>query len=213
MMMNIKEFKKLPLLGILRGIEDAIVEPLVETIVLSGLKTIEITMNSYRATSLIQQVVDVADGRLSVGAGTVLTMKDLQDALDAGAGFIVMPVLVLDVVEYCAKNNIPIFPGALTPKEIYNAWVAGATMVKVFPAGCFGPQYFREVKGPFNDIELLACGGVNADTIEMFFACQVSAAAFGGSVFKKEWLKNGDFSNIRKAIETLISKIPTNVLS
>jgi len=211
--MDINKFRKLPLLGILRGIDADMVEPLVETVVSSGLETIEITMNTDGAPSLIQHMVKAADKRLAVGAGTVLTMNDLHSALDAGATFIVLPVLIPDVVEYCAKNTIPVFPGAFTPQEIYNAWLAGATMVKVFPAGFLGPGYFKEIKGPFNDIELLACGGVNAETIEMFFSCEASAAAFGGSVFKKAWLERGDFSSIRKSIETLISKLPTGVKS
>lgn len=206
--MDVNKFRELPLLGILRGIEANMVEPLVETVVSAGLKTIEITMNTAGATSLIQQMVKAADDRLVVGAGTVLTMEALHSALDAGATFIVLPVLVPDVVKYCAKNTIPVFPGAFTPQEIYRAWRAGATMVKVFPAGFLGPEYFREIKGPFKEIELLACGGVNADTIEPFFTCQASAAAFGGSVFKKDWLERNDFSRIRKSIEKLISKIP-----
>ncbi len=205
------KFRELPLLGILRGIEADMIEPIVETVVSSGLKTIEIAMNTKGASGLIQQMVKAADSRLVIGAGTVLTMDDLSAALDSGATFIVLPVLVPDVVEYCTKNSIPVFPGAFTPQEIYNAWIAGATMVKVFPAGFFGPEYFRELKGPFNDIELLACGGVNAETIELFFSCQASAAAFGGSVFRKEWLVNGDFLSIRKSIEALISKIPKRI--
>ncbi len=209
--MDVSEFKKLPLLGILRGIEAGMVEPLVETVVSAGLKTIEITMNTDGAPGLIEKMVRAADHRLVVGAGTVLTMDDLHSALDAGASFIVLPVLIPDIVEYCAKNTIPVFPGAFTPQEIYNAWLAGATMVKVFPAGFLGPKYFKEINGPFNDIELLACGGVNAETIEMFFSCQATAAAFGGSVFKKAWLECGDFSSIRNSIETLISKIPEGV--
>lgn len=207
--MDINKFKKLPLLGILRGIEANMVEPLTETVLSSGLKTIEITMNTADAPNLIRQMVKTANGRLTIGAGTVLTMDNLHSALDSGATFIVLPVLVPDVVEYCAKNNIPVFPGAFTPQEIYNAWLAGATMVKVFPAGLFGPKYFTEIKGPFKDIELLACGGVNAETIKMFFSCQASAAAFGGSIFKKGWLENHDFANIEKSIKTLISRIPT----
>lgn len=208
--MDINKFRALPLLGILRGIDAEMVEPLVEAIVSSGLKAIEITMNTDGAPGLIRKTVKAASNRLDVGAGTVLTMDDLHLALDAGATFIVLPVLVPDVVEYCAKNTIPVFPGALTPQEIYNAWHAGATMVKVFPAGFLGPRYFTEIKGPFNNIELLACGGVNEKTIEMFFSCQASAVAFGGSVFKRAWLERGDFASIRNSIETLISKIPAS---
>ena len=95
--MDINQFKQLPIMGILRGIEHDIVEPLTETIISSGLRTIEITMNTPGAPDLIRQMTNSADGRLTIGAGTVLTIDDLQGALDAGATFIVQPVLVPEV--------------------------------------------------------------------------------------------------------------------
>jgi len=191
-------------MGILRGIDPSMILPLCKAIVLSGLKTIEITMNTPGASGLIRQMQDAAKGRLMIGAGTVLSMSDLYAALDAGATFIVMPTLVRDVTEYCGKNSIPVFPGALTPQEIYDAWCAGATMVKVFPAGCFGPSYLSDVKGPFQDVELLACGGVNEKNIKPYFSRGASAVSFGGSIFKREWLLNDEFEKIRQAIEALI---------
>lgn len=205
--MDINQFRKLPIMGILRGIGPDIVEPLVETIVSSGLKTIEVTMNTSGASELIQKMKDSAGNRLTVGAGTVLTMDDLHSALDSGATFIVLPTLVREVVEYCAKNNIPVFPGALTPQEIYNAWHANATMVKVFPVKFFGPGYLKEIKAPFQGIELLACGGVTPDNIKSFFSYGASAVAFGASVFKKEWLSSHKFSCIGDSIKTLISAL------
>lgn len=206
--MNIKEFEKLPILGILRGIEESLIEPLVETVISAGLKTLEITMNTKDAPKLIRRMIKHAAGRLTIGAGTVLTMDDLHKALDAGATFIVSPTLVPDVLSYCVKNSIPAFPGALTPQEIYAAWRAGATMVKIFPARFFGPAYFKEIKGPFQDIKLLAVSGVNPDNIGSFFSLGASAVAFGGSVFKKEWLTAGEFLRIGESIKALISKVP-----
>jgi len=202
----IDEFKQLPILGILRGVQSDIIEPLTETVISAGLRTIEITMNTPGAPDLILQMVKSADGKLTIGAGTVLTTDDLYQALDAGATFIVLPVLVLDVVEYCVKNSIPVFPGALTPLEIYNAWQAGATMVKVFPAKPFGPDYLKEINGPFGDIELLACGGVKPANVREFFSCGASAVAFGGSIFKNEWLQKRDFISIENNIRELINK-------
>ena len=102
----------------------------------------------------------------------------MEEALGAGATFIVMPVLVEDVVSRCVRNKIPVFPGALTPQEIYNAWNAGATMVKVFPSGSFSSAYFKEIKGPFNGIKLLACCGITPDNIKDYFVCGASAVAF-----------------------------------
>ncbi|MCP4752801.1 MAG: bifunctional 4-hydroxy-2-oxoglutarate aldolase/2-dehydro-3-deoxy-phosphogluconate aldolase [Proteobacteria bacterium] len=206
--MNIDEFKRQPLMAILRGLKADSVEPLVETMVSSGLKTVEIAMNTPNASNIIKRTATAAAGRLAVGAGTVLATDDLYSALEAGASFIVLPTLVPDVVAYCAKNDIPVFPGGFTPQEIHNAWQAGATMVKVFPAGFLGPKYFKDIKGPFNNIELLACGGVNLDNIDDYFSCGASAVAFGGSIFKNEWLEIGDFARIGRSIESLMDRMP-----
>jgi 2-dehydro-3-deoxyphosphogluconate aldolase/(4S)-4-hydroxy-2-oxoglutarate aldolase len=204
--MDIKRFKKFPLLGILRGIEPDILEPLVDSVVSSGLKTIEITMNTAGAAGLIKQAIKYSRGHLAIGAGTVLNTESLRKAIDAGATFMVMPVLLQEVAAYCVKNNIPFFPGALTPQEIYSAWNSGAAMVKVFPSGFFGPAYFKEIKGPFNNIELLACGGVKVENMANFFSSGVSAIAFGNSVFRKEWLARKDFAKISQAIKNFVAK-------
>jgi 2-dehydro-3-deoxyphosphogluconate aldolase/(4S)-4-hydroxy-2-oxoglutarate aldolase len=224
--MDVESFRKLPVLGILRGITPEDLEPLLMASESAGLRTIEITMNTPDAARLIRRAVafcqvslaknpettraansgpgsrdlSIPGQRLTVGAGTVLTMKDLKSALDAGAGFIVMPVLVKNVMAYCVKHRIPAFPGALTPQEIQAAWRSGATMVKVFPSNFFGPRYFREIKGPFSDIELLACGGVTPKNLGAYFACGATAVSFGASVFRKEWLARKEFAKIKRAI-------------
>lgn len=202
--MDVARFKKLPIMGILRGIDASAIEPLVEAVISSGLVTIEITMNTESAPSLIEKTVKLAGKRLMVGAGTVLNRDSLKLALDSGATFIVSPTLVQEVVSYCAKIKVPVFPGALTPQEIYNAWSSGATMVKVFPAKFFGPEYFREIKGPFEKIKLLACSGVTAANMKDYFSCGADAVSFGASVFKKEWLANKDFKAISAAIREYV---------
>jgi len=194
--MILKDFKKKPILGILRGVELEIIEPLVETVISAGLETLEITMNTKGAAELIRKAKKVSGARLTLGAGTVLSMQELKIALKSGASFIVLPVLIKDVVKYCLKNKIPVFPGALTAQEIYQAYQAGATMVKVFPAKFFGPQYFRQIKGPFNKIELLACGGVTPENLKDYFSNGASAVSFGESVFRKDWLLSKDFKAI-----------------
>lgn len=202
---DIAHFKQLPILGILRDIKDEDLESLLATIEAAGLKTIEITMNTPGAGGLIRRAVALSQKRLTIGAGTVLDKIALQTALDAGASFIVMPVLVLDVLGHCVKNKIPAFPGALTPQEIDAAWRAGATMVKVFPSGFLGPEYFKEIKGPFKDVELLACGGVRPDNMNAYFSCGADAVSFGASVFKREWLAQKDFISIGGAIKKYIA--------
>lgn len=206
--MEIESFRELPLMGILRGIETDLIEPLIQEAVMpSGLGAIEITMNTHGAADLIRKAVKVSGRWLSVGAGTVISLDSAKNALDAGATFIVSPTLVREVVDFCTANKIPVFPGALTPQEIHDAWRAGATMVKVFPAKFFGPDYFKEIKGPFGDIELLACGGVTSENLHFYFNCGASAAAFGASVFRKEWLQKRDFTSISYSIKGYISAL------
>jgi len=203
--MNLDTFKQKPLLSILRGIDINMIEPLVDIVIASGLYAIEITMNTENAPKLISTMKKYANGKLSVGAGTVLNMNDLDLALKAGAEFIVSPILDKDVIGYCAKNNIPNFPGAYTPQEVYNAWNEGATMVKIFPVKFQGHEYIKELKGPLNKIEMLACGGINAENITKFFEAGASAVAFGGEVFKKEWLAKNEYTKIQEYL-CLIAK-------
>ena len=199
--MDIVDFRKKPILGILRGVELDVIEPLIETVISAGLQTLEITMNTEDAPELIKRAKQISEKRLNLGAGTVLTMEDLKLALKSGASFIVLPVLVNDIVKYCVRNKIPVFPGAFSPQEIYQAWAIGATMVKVFPAQFFGPEYFRQIKGSFNTIELLACGGVTPENLKDYFASGASAVSFGASIFKKDWLLNKDFKSIGQEIK------------
>lgn len=205
---DLTRFRKRPLLGILRGITPEELNPLFETIAASGLETVEITMNTHGAARLIQQAIKHYGKTLMIGAGTVLNLKELHNALRAGATFIVNPIVIPSVITYCAKHKIPVFPGALTPQDIYEAWQCGATMVKVFPAGCFGPHYFKEIKGPFPQIELLACGGVTPENTKDYFACGASAIAVGSSTFRKNWINAKQFHLIRDRIREHLKALP-----
>jgi 2-dehydro-3-deoxyphosphogluconate aldolase / (4S)-4-hydroxy-2-oxoglutarate aldolase len=205
--MDIARFKQKPLMGIVRGILPEQAEPLLEAAISAGLETVEFTMNTPKADQIIRRARKVSKDMM-LGAGTVLDLENLKSALDAGATFIVMPCLVPEVMEYCVKHKIPAFPGALTPSEIYSAWKSGATMVKVFPAKCFGPDYFKEIKGPFNEIELLACAGVTPQNMGEYFRCGASAISFGASVLRKEWLAAGDYSSISSVIKDYVSNLP-----
>ena len=203
--MELAEFKRKPLLGIVRGIGLDAVAPVLESAIAGGLEFLEITMNTRGAPELIARAKAVASGRLAIGAGTVLRLDDLKLALEAGAGFIVSPTLVDEVVLECVERSIPVFPGALTPQEIHAAWCAGASMVKVFPAKFFGPEYFREIKGPFDEIPLLACGGISAETLPSYAKCGADAFAVGASVFKPAWIEAGEYSKIEASLRGLVA--------
>ena len=202
--MDLTRFRNLPLMGILRGGDVSIVDDLVATLVRAGLETLEITLNTPEAPAMIRRARDVAGDALMIGAGTVLDRSGVVAAVEAGAGFIVSPVLIPEVMAECRSRGVPAFPGALTPQEIFAAASSGAAMVKVFPASVFGPSYFREVHGPFEGVDLLACGGVRASNCADYFAAGAAAVAFGGSVFSFARFAAGDYEAVGRDVAALV---------
>lgn len=195
---------KSPILAIFRGINIEHVKSLAQCCINAGIDTVEVTMNTEHVEKIIKEFIKVSDGRLKVGAGTVLSIKDYQEAIQAGAQFIVTPVVNLEVIKECRSKDIPVFPGALTPTEVWQAWEAGATMVKVFPAGAFGPKYLKDLHGPLDKIKLMAVGGVNAENILEYFKNGAEAVAVGGSIFSKKRLDNGQFDLIEEDLKSLV---------
>lgn len=194
-----------PIVGILRGIQMQHVQGIAECCEKARLSFVEITMNTPQAPELIASLRHATrEMRIEVGAGTVRTVDDLRIALDAGAEFIVTPNFSAAVVLESLRHDMPIICGALTPTEIHAAFEAGATCVKVFPAKAMGgPDYFKELRGPFKDIPLLACGGVNPKNAREYFDSGADAVAFGASIFRLDWIEAGDYEKVVEAIQDL----------
>ncbi len=199
-----ERFKQVPVLGIVRGVPENSLGGVCDSARDAGLGFLEITLNTVNALGLIESAVKTYGSSLCIGAGTVRTREQVEQAVAAGARFIVSPALNEEVASYCRSQALPHFPGALTPSEIEKAWRAGATMVKVFPASLWGPPYFKEIKGPFEDIPLMAVGGVTSDNIPAYFSSGASAVAVGGSVFSQSRMINGEYSEIRDHLKEIL---------
>jgi len=204
-------FKHEPVLGIIRGVSESSLEGVLDSARDAGLKFLEITLNTDHALQLIESAVKKYEGSLCIGAGTVRTREQAVQAVASGAQFLVSPALNDEVASYCRDQALPYFPGALTPSEIEKAWQAGATMVKVFPASQWGPQYFREIKGPFEDILLMAVGGITTDNIPAYFSSGASAVAVGGSVFSLSRMVNEEFSKIHDDLKEILFAVRKNL--
>jgi len=189
-------FLKSPFVGILRGYPKEVVLPIAETFIQEGFTNLEITMNTPNATEIIAAVLEKYEGQLNVGAGTVLTKNEVNKVLSVGGQFIVSPVVDLSIIEYCKSKEVPIFPGAYSPTEIYQAAKAGARMVKVFPARGLGPTYIKDVLAPLDDLELMPTGGVNLDNIEAFLAAGAKAFGMGGNLFNPSLIEKKDWEGL-----------------
>jgi len=202
----VEDLRSARALGILRGCPDAALETVARAVLASGLRFLEVTMNTPGACAQIERFANLLDGKCQVGAGTVLTADEARSATDCGASFLVSPCLSMPVQEFANQYGIPTLPGALTPTEIWNAHQAGAAMVKIFPARSVGgPSYFKELRGPYGGIPLLACGGVSAANASEFVDAGADALAFGGSVFSRERLEKGDAQAIAADIAALMN--------
>lgn len=195
-----------PAIGILRGIDKAFFSDLMQVSFTAGLQAIEVTMNTKGAADIISSCLkDVPDGKL-LGAGTVRNIDEAKLAADAGAMFFVTPNLDVQVIEFALKNTIPVICGALTPTEVYTAWSAGADMIKIFPCAPFGPDYIRDLKGPFDQIPLVAVGGVTLSNLELFFQAGTKAVGVSTSLFGKSALASKDLKSIAKNVAAFVAE-------
>ncbi len=206
--MNFLEFIKLmPVVGILRDIPKGTEEACAKTAAKCGLKAIEVTMNTAGATEIIASLKAAAKPLgISVGAGTVRHGSDLEKALAAGAEFIVTPNTRHEVIRLSCTAGVPIISGALSPTEVQKAFDLGATAVKVFPVNCVGgPEYIRALRGPFRDIPLMACGGVNAENAAAYLDAGANLISFGGSIFNPKLMAAGDWDTIANKLNQLLA--------
>jgi 2-dehydro-3-deoxyphosphogluconate aldolase/(4S)-4-hydroxy-2-oxoglutarate aldolase len=157
----------------------------VEHLFQAGIRLVEITMDTAGAVEILQTLRSRVPSDALLGAGTVTDVVRAKAALAAGAAFLVTPNLNPDVIRMARSHGVPIMPGAMTPTEIWNAAAAGAEYVKVFPANTLGPSFFREIRGPFPDIPLMATGGINLENARHFINFGVDALGVGGALIPK----------------------------
>jgi len=200
-------FRGNPFLGIARGLPPGQAADCAECCVDSGLKFIEVPLNTVNAKEALRNLCEEGEKRgLIVGAGTVIALQNLQTAVDCGAKFIVSPGINPDVIKKCTEQNIPCIPGALTPTEIMQAHALGGAAIKVFPVSMLGgAQYIKELRGPFKNIPLLACGGVKTENVKDFFKAGADFVSFGASVFSVQNMESGNWQSINAAIRDIFA--------
>jgi 2-dehydro-3-deoxyphosphogluconate aldolase/(4S)-4-hydroxy-2-oxoglutarate aldolase len=170
----------------------------VEALVAGGICVIEVTFNSRGVLEMIRDIDAHFGERVLLGAGTVLDVQSAEQALQAGAKFIVSPHTDAQLVCAMAERGVPCVPGALTATEIVTAWKAGASVVKLFPAASVGIGYLKDIRGPLNDIPLLPTGGVNLDNAADFFRAGAWGLGIGSSLVDSKLVAAGDFAEITR---------------
>lgn len=206
-------FDLLPLLqekkiiAIIRGVEEKDIVPIAHALADGGIKFLEITMDTKGALEAICRLKETYGDRIKIGVGTVLNVDMAKEAVQAGAEFIVSPYLNENVVKYCVKQNTPVWPGTMTPTEIYRAYELGAKAVKIFPSGTLGARYIKEIKAPLNNVQMIVTGGINLENVSSYLKNGAIAVGVGGNLVDKHLVKQRDFSALQKRAEMFVERV------
>jgi len=196
-----------PIIGILRGIGADVFGPLMQVSFLVGLQAIEVTMNTPGAEEIVEENRDKVPAGKYLGMGTIRNLAEAERAYDAGAMFFVTPNVDADVIGFAKSKDIPVIAGGLTPTEVYRAWEAGASMVKVFPCRSLGgPQYIRELRGPFDQIPFVAVGGVTIENVGEYLQAGATAVGVGMSLFGEKAVAARDWVTVGKNVEQFVQR-------
>ena len=183
--------------------------PMATAAIAGGIELVEITWNSDRPAALIQQLRHTFPDQM-IGAGTLLTVEHVKQAIAAGAQFLFTPHVNPALIEVARQHHIPLVAGALTPTEIITAWQAGATSVKVFPVHAVGgAAYIRSLQAPLGDIPLIPTGGVTVENAATFLQAGAIAVGLSSSLFPASVLQTQQWLTIEQyaaaVIQTLAS--------
>jgi 2-dehydro-3-deoxyphosphogluconate aldolase/(4S)-4-hydroxy-2-oxoglutarate aldolase len=204
------------IIAIVRGVRIEQVVSLSEALLAGGIKMLEVTCNTKGVFEMIKLLVDKLGDRMVIGAGTVITTDLCAKAIEAGAKFIIAPDVNPDVIEYCVKRDVAVLPGAATATEILTAKRHGAKMVKLFPASAIGIDYIKALRGPIDDVDFVAVGGVRPETIKDYF--DAGCCGIAGSIAPretglrsatpKEYVEKGDWKAITEIARKYVQRLP-----
>ncbi|MBV9172587.1 MAG: bifunctional 4-hydroxy-2-oxoglutarate aldolase/2-dehydro-3-deoxy-phosphogluconate aldolase [Chloroflexi bacterium] len=184
--------------AIMRHTDPSAAVKTVEALLKGGVCAIEVTFNSRGVLEMIRDIDARFGNGVLLGAGTVLSRDAAEQALQAGAKFIVSPHTDAQLVCAMADRGVPCIPGALTATEIVTAWNAGASVVKLFPAASVGIGYLKDMRGPLNDIPLLPTGGISLDNAAEFMRAGAWGLGIGSSLVDSKLIAAGDFAEITR---------------
>ena len=172
-----------------------------------GITSIEITMTTPNALKIIEQLNNKFGGKLLVGVGSVLNKHVAQEAINAGAKYVVSPISDPTIIEIAHKNNVPAMPGCFTPTEIFNAYKLGADIIKVFPADINGMAFFKGVLAPMPFLKLMPTGGVSLTNANKWINAGACAVGVGSALASKQEIEQGNYESITKNAIKLVENI------
>ena len=198
----IRSIENEKLIVIVRGVAEDKIINLAEALYLGGVRLIEVTYSANGKVSdedtarMIETLARHFEGKMYVGAGTVISEKQVELTYKAGGKFIISPDTNENIIKKTAELGMVSIPGAYTPTEIQFAHNCGADFVKLFPATVLGPSYVKAVRAPLCHIKLLAVGGIDENNIPDYLKVGISGFGVGSNITKAEYINNNEWNKI-----------------
>lgn len=181
--------------------------PLAKALVEGGLPCAEVTFRTEAAEESIRIMANDFP-EMFVGAGTVLTIEQVDRAVAAGAKFIVSPGFDPEIVDYCIEKDIPVYPGCITPSEVAQAVKRGLKVIKFFPAEQFGGlATIKALAAPYTGIKFMPTGGVSAKNLESYLSFDKIVACGGSWMVKGDLVKEGKFDEIKELVKEAVQLV------
>ena len=198
----IKAIEDNKIVTIVRGVESEKLIPLAEAMYEGGIRLLEITYSANGSVSDEETAANIEklskhfEGRMFIGAGTVITEKQVELTKKAGGQFIISPDTYENVIKKTRELDMVSMPGALTPSEIQAAHRYGADFIKLFPITNMGIDYVKAVKAPLSHIKFLAVGGIDENNMADYLKAGVCGFGIGSNIINKKMVDANDFDGI-----------------
>lgn len=198
---------------IVRGIASDKIIPLAEAMYEGGIRALEITYNASNmdenaeVAGNIQKLAEHFGDRMIIGAGTVLTIEQVELTKASGGTFIISPNAKEEIIRKTCELGMVSIPGALTPTECVDAYDAGADFVKLFPITNLGSSYVKAMKAPLSHIRFLGVGGIDENNMEEYLKAGVCGFGIGSNIVNKKLIEAGDFKAITELARVFTSRL------
>jgi len=174
-----------------------------------GFNIVEFTLTTPGCLDLVADFRKKYDGKIMIGCGTIMDIEDAQNALDAGAEFIVMPVSVPEVIRWCAGRNVVSIPGCTSPTELYAAYRNGAPIQKLFPGVAGGPAFVKAVSAALPMLKINPTSGVDLDNAHEFLNNGAASVGLVGPLFDANDVSSGNWDSITEKAARCIKNVKT----
>lgn len=205
----LQKIEQLGVLAVLRGPSPDLTLKMVAALIEGGVTGIEITYTTPNAAEVVRSLDQEFGSEIMLGMGTLTIPEQVEEAVDAGARFLVSPHTEEMLAKKMAGCGLPVMIGALTPSEVMRARAYGSDVVKIFPGSLGGPAYMKALKGPFPDIPMMPTGGVNENNLGDWFSAGAFAVGAGSNLCPKELAMAGKFGEITAIAKKFISAVHT----